>query len=520
MIEEPDNGKAFTRRWFLKQSAGLAAGAAYAAPAKKPNLVVVVADQLRYQSCGYAGDALAQTPNIDRLAKQSLSFRYATSSHPVCSPFRATLLTGKYSSSTGMVINELRMSPEHQCFGHSLNRAGYQTALIGKWHMWANQLGGHDRTENAFVPPGPYRFGFDGLWAGYNFNHIYYKAPYFRDKPERLTYKSYEPDSQTDMAIDWMRQVGRGDQPFATFLLWGPPHAPWTPQNVPPEDLEAFRDAKFPTPPNFSDKSDPHSDAWGQLPPKFAGQLQEMHRIYYAQTRSIDRTLGRLMAALDAQGLSENTILVFTSDHGEMFGSQGRQGKNIFYDEAVRIPFLIRWPGHIKPGVSDACFNSPDIMPTLLALLGAPVPGTVEGSDCSGHITGKSTRAPETAYLQGMGTTAAWKDGTEWRGLRDARFTYAKYHVDGQELLFDNRADPYQMKNLAGERAHNSKLQHYREQLARWMKEHNDSFEACNWYQRNWTVDRNIVKTASGVGQDLDKLKELLKRTYPKANPA
>lgn len=481
-----------------------------------PNLVVVVADQLRFQSCGYGGDPLAQTPNLDRLAKQSVNFRQATSSHPVCSPFRATLMTGKYSSSTGMVINELRLSPEHECFGHVLTRAGYQTALIGKWHLWANQLGGHDRTENGFVPPGPYRLGFNDFWAAYNFNHNYYKAPYFRDTPERLTHPGYEPDSQTDMAIGCMREAVRRGRPFAIFLLWGPPHDPWTPDNVPPEDLEAFRAARFARPGNFSREVDPHSDTWARMSPEFIDQLPETMRIYYAQTRSLDRALRRLIQALDETGVADNTILVFTSDHGEMFGAHGRRAKNIFYEEAIRIPFLIRWPARLKPGVSDACFNSPDIMPTLLGLMGLPIPGAAEGSDLSGYLLGKSARTPEAAYLQGMGTTAAWRDGSEWRAVRDGRYTYARFRADGQELLFDNRADPLQTKNLAGERAHRARVAHYRDQLNRWMKQHNDTFEACTWYERNWTVNRNIVKTASGVTQDLKALEEILGRHFGK----
>ena len=152
-----------TRRQFLR---GAAVGGALAVdPPRRPNLVFVLADQLRYASCGYAGDPLAQTPNLDRLTKQSVNFRQAIVSHPLCAPFRATLMTGKYSSSTGMVINELRLSPEHECIGHVLTRAGYRTALIGKWHLWANELGHHERTENGFVPPGHYRLGFDDFWA-------------------------------------------------------------------------------------------------------------------------------------------------------------------------------------------------------------------------------------------------------------------------------------------------------------------------------------------------------------------
>ena len=125
-----------TRRGFLASTAaGL--GAAAAAP-DRPNLVYVFADQLRYQSCGYAGDEYARTPNIDRLAAQGCNFHQAISNTPVCAPHRASLMTGKCQSSTGMVINELRLSPEHETFGQALTRGGYRTAYIGKWHLWAN----------------------------------------------------------------------------------------------------------------------------------------------------------------------------------------------------------------------------------------------------------------------------------------------------------------------------------------------------------------------------------------------
>src|SRR5581483_7129348 len=167
--EQEDGGPMndLSRRAFV----GTAAGALAAAQnrTRPVNLVYVFADQLRRFSCGYAGDSFADTPNIDRLAKESLDVRQAIPSTPVCAPYRASLLTGKYQSSTGMVINELRLSPEHECIGHVLSRNGYDTAYIGKWHLWANQLGHHEETRNGFVPPGPYRLGFDQYWAAYNF---------------------------------------------------------------------------------------------------------------------------------------------------------------------------------------------------------------------------------------------------------------------------------------------------------------------------------------------------------------
>ncbi len=501
-----------SRRAFLGQTA--AAATTLAQDHERPvNLIYVFADQLRRFSCGYAGDEFAHTPNIDRLARESLDVRNAVPSTPVCAPYRASLMTGKYQSGTGMVINELRLSPEHQCFGHVLTKGGYDTAYIGKWHLWANQLGHHDETINGFVPPGPYRLGFDQYWAAYNFNHTYHDAPYFRDTPRREIHKIYEPDSQTQMAIDYLKTRQGQTKPFALFLSWGPPHDPWDWVNCPSDFSEQFRKVKIPLRPNYSDTPDPYADTWATPGPDYRSHVDQFQQGYYAMSADVDRTLGRLLDAIRAQGLEDNTLLVFTSDHGEMFGSHGRRAKYIFYEEACRVPFLVRWPGHIRPGSTDTLLTTPDIMPTLLSALKLPVPRTVEGTDLSGNLAGRGGHGPEAIYMQGMGTTAAWKDGTEWRALRDHQCTYAIYHRDRHELLFDNLADPYQLKNLAEDRSHAAKLSHYREQLQGWMKEHNDNFETCTWYRDHWTADRNIVNTAAGVKQNLGDLDSLMKRT-------
>jgi arylsulfatase A-like enzyme len=499
-----------SRRAFLGQTAAAALGQNRERPA---NLIYVFADQLRRFSCGYAGDELAMTPNIDRLAKESLDVRNAIPSTPVCAPYRATLMTGKYQSSTGMVINELRLSPEHECLGQVLTKGGYDTAYIGKWHMWANQLGHHDETINGFVPPGPYRLGFDQFWAAYNFNHTYHDAPYFRDTPRREIHKIYEPDSQTGIAIEYLK--GRKDRtkPFAMFLSWGPPHDPWDWANCPSDFTERFRSVKFPLRPNYSETPDPYADTWATPGPNYHAQVNQFLQGYYAMSADVDRALGRLLGAIRDLGLEDNTLLVFTSDHGEMFGSHGRRAKYIFYEEACRVPFLVRWPGRVRPGATDVLLNSPDIMPTLLGALRLPVPRAVEGMDLSGVLTGGGGSGPVASYLQGMGTTAAWKDGTEWRAVRDHQYTYAIYHRDRHELLFDNIADPYQMKNLAEDRGQAVKLAYYRGLLQGWMMEHHDTFEACTWYRDRWTNDRNIVNTASGVKQDLAALGRIMERT-------
>jgi arylsulfatase A-like enzyme len=505
---------ALTRRSFL---AGAAAGlSAPAAVPKRPNLVYVFADQLRYHSCGYAGDEYARTPNIDRLASQGCNFRNAISNTPVCAPYRASLMTGKYQSSTGMVINELRLSPEHECFGHALTRGGYRTAYIGKWHMWANELGHHEETRNGFVPPGPYRLGFDGLWQAYNFNHTYYRSPFFENDATRHIRAKYEPDSQTDAAIQFIEGQTKSDQPFALFLSWGPPHDPWDENNMPKEFQELYRGVTLPRRPNYSEVSDPYADEWAKLTTNYPRQVDAFQRAYYTQTANIDWNVGRMLEVLDRAKLADNTILVFTSDHGEMFGAHGRRAKYIFYEEAARVPFLMRWPGHIPAKLtSEALLGTPDIMPTLLTMLDLPVPGSVEGSDLSRHVRGEGGSGPDAAHMQGMGTTAAWTDGTEWRALRDHEYTYAIYRRDGRELLLRHRTDPYQMRDLASEKSEAATLQHYREKSQAWRKAHNDTFESCTWYRDHWTQDRNITMTAKGVAQDLGELARIRQKWLP-----
>lgn len=462
-----------------------------------PNLIYVFADQLRYQSCGFAGDRRARTPHMDRLAAESINFVNAVSSHPMCAPYRASLFTGKYSSSTGMVINELRLNPDHHtCLGQVLGAGGYTTYYIGKWHLYANQLGHHDDPRNSFTPPGPHRLGFDGFWASFGFHHTYWDQYYHTDSPERVVIPGYEPDGQTDLAIAKLTEAAAAAEPFALFLSYGTPHDPWDESNAPPADLALFAAEEFPLPPNYRPENDPYGDRWARLNDEQRSRLSEWMRVYYAMTANLDRNLGRLLAAVDALGLAENTIFVFTSDHGEMFGAQGRRAKNIFYDEAVRVPFLLRWPGKSRVGTSDLCFNSPDILPTLLGLLGLPIPAGVEGMDVSRRVLGQPGPEPEAALLQGMGATAIFEDGHEWRGLRTKQHTYAVYRVDGAEFLFDNQADPWQMQNLAGSPAHAELLDHLRGLLRARLSELNDTFECCTWYRDHWTEDRLILRTA------------------------
>ena len=428
-------------------------------------------------------------------------------SMPVCSASRASLLTGKYTTSTGMVINELRMNTRHRCLAHCLNDAGFETCHIGKWHLYANELGNHLDPKNSFVPPGPDRLGFDGYWAAYNFHHEYFgeQAYYHTISRDKNFFPdgTYEPDGQTDLALSWLSSRKKKQSPFYLQLCWGPPHDPWGKKNVPTRWLEKFKDTQFPIPPNYSRTQDLHGDDWSNIKHD-PETINRWKQIYYAMTSAIDDNLGRLRRGLVELDLDDNTIIIFTSDHGEMFGAHGRMKKNIFYDEAALVPFLLYVPQELRrPGGCyvrpiDVCASYVDIMPTLLGIAQAKIPPDVEGVDVSHLIHGDKGEEPEFSFLQNTGACASWENGHEWRAVRDRRYTYAIFKADGVELLFDNRADPFQMHNLSGDSAHRNILEQKRNQLKLKMASLNDTFEDSLYYRENWiSTDRKILRSAT-----------------------
>lgn len=465
----------------------------------KPNLIYIFADQLRHASVGYNGDRHSLTPGIDALRSQSIDLSQATSGHPVCAPYRASLFTGKYTTSTGMVINEIRMNTNHHTFADVLNENNYNTSYIGKWHMYANELGSHYESRNSFVPKGRDRLGFDDYFAHYNFRHEYQPgtAYYHLDTDEKIFYDKYEPDAQTDMAIDQLKNLSKSDKPFALFLSYGTPHDPWVPENVPEYCMKKVKDLEFELPVNYLPTNDPYADSWAFLSDEERAQLTEWIRCYYGMIINLDDNIGRLINEIEAMGLDENTIIVFTSDHGELFGAHGRRAKNIFYEEAVRVPFTIKWSEKIKENTStDVVLNTVDIMPTLLSMMDLQIPDEVEGSDLSDSIL-HGTTIDKGALMMGTGPVAIFGDGYEWRAYRTNKYTYAIYRKDGSELLFDNIHDPYQQVNLINNSSYEHIKDDLRQKMLTEMNRVNDNFDANSYYEENWVKDRLIVATAT-----------------------
>ena len=484
----------------------LTAVSATAQETQRPNIIFVLADQLRGDVFGYTGDKNAITPNIDRFAREAVNFENAVSVSPVSAAYRASLLTGKYSSSTGMIINEINMNPNHRAIAHVLSDAGYDLGYVGKMHL-------NDAYRRPFKK-GPERFGFDGYWAVYSFNHISHKAFYYTDdengneKFVDLT-GQYSPEIFTGLALDYIREKAHGDKPFAAFLSWNPPHDPWKQFNVKQECYDKFKDAQFELPANFKETPDPYMDRY---PQEFfdgkerwrddfinGGGYQETMRCYYAMVNSLDEQFGRILSLVDSLGIADNTIIVFTSDHGEMFTSQGRMYKLTFYDEAAHIPLLIRYPGHKGSRKSDVCLNTPDLSATLLGMVGLhdQIPQEMEGEDLSYILRNEKGTEPEFAFMQGMGHTHLWRDGFEWRSVRDKRYTYARYLRDGSEVLIDRKKDPHMISNVAADPQYAEVLSDLRAKMAAKMAELKDEFHTCTWYRDHWMYKNFSIKAAA-----------------------
>jgi len=425
----------------------------------KPNLLFVFADQLRASSVGYAGEEAVRTPNIDAFAESGAIYTNAVSMLPVCGPYRGSLITGRTPLSTGLVINDVALKTTETSIGHCFKQAGYDTAYIGKWH-----LDGPNRP--APVPPGPRRQGFD-YWMGANFEHNYDRSYFTDNDGTQRKWEGWDAIAQTDDTIRYLKERD-SDNPFCLFLSWGPPHHPY--RLVPEEYLKMYDPDAIEGRPNCPDV--PRQDLWG----------------YYAQTTFLDDQFQRLLDTIAELGVADDTIVVFTSDHGDMHGSHGLYKKQWPWNEAIKIPFVIRYPGSVPGGTRvDAPINVIDVMPTLLGLAGLPVPEPVEGADLSPFLTGKRQDPPESVLIMNpcpfsIGDSRGDDQYPDFRGMRfeyrgviTDRYTYVRT-IDGPWMLYDNREDPYQLANLIDDADHAGTREHLDGLMRAHMASINDEF--------------------------------------------
>jgi arylsulfatase A-like enzyme len=442
------------RRDFL--AAGAAPGLS-AAAARRPNILFVFADQLRAQSLGCYGNREVKTPHLDRLAREGMLFRNTLANTPVCCPARAILLTGKYAHTNGMVANDLRLRESEVTIAEVLGQAGYRTGFIGKWH-----LDGGPRLPG-FVPPGPRRQGFE-FWAANECSHRHFDTQYFRDAPDPIPMKKFEAEGWTDLAIEFLKQSAKDARPFFLTVAMGPPHDPY---GAPEEYMKRYDPARLTMRSNWK-KGAPNAPG----PKEIAA--------YYAATTAVDDQIGRLSRTLAELGMAEDTIVLFSSDHGDMLGSHGLRLKRKPWEESIRIPGILRYPRHVKAGQrTEALFPHVDFAPTLLSLCGVEPPASMQGSDLANVVLGQSNTGPDSAFFQIFGPYQG--DGTVdgWRGVRTQKHMYARYR-NAPWVLYDLEKDPYQLNNLAGEPSAAGIQSDLEKRLSAWMEKTGDSWDS-NW---------------------------------------
>ena len=420
---------------ILAASASASAAGPALAP-RQPNIVILLADQWRAQALGYAGDPNVRTPNLDRLAQRSVNFTHAISGVPVCCPARASMLTGQRPLTHGVFMNDVPLAPAAASLAKVLKSAGYDTAYLGKWHV-----DGHGRSN--FIPR-ERRQGFD-YWKVLECTHDYTNSAYYADEAKKLKWQGYDAIAQTTDAIAWLRDPARKLRPFILFVAWGPPHDPY--QTAPVKYRAMYDPAKLVLRPN--------------VPATNGAAARKMLAGYYAHCTALDDCVGEVWNALRNTQQEENTLLVFSADHGDLLGSHGGRNKQQPYDESIRVPFLLHWPAELgtTPRQLAAPFNSEDLMPTLLGLCGLRIPKTVEGHDFTAYLRGGNDPSGGTTLISCIAPFGQWTramGGREYRGVRTERYTYVR-DLNGPWLLFDNAADPFQTNNLVG-RAEAAKL--------------------------------------------------------------
>ena len=428
---------------------------------KRPNIIFIMSDDHAAHAISAYGSRLIKTPNIDRLAREGMRFDNCFVTNSICTPSRAAILTGKYSHLNGVpVFNHIDHS--QAMLQKYLQQAGYYTSVVGKWHLGANARKRPD----------------DGKPTGFDYWNILpgqgaYFDPLFIEMGERKKFKGYTTDIITDLTIDVLKNRPP-DKPFFLMYHHKAPHRNWQPDE---KHRKQFENVIVPEPLTFNDDYKGKSDASRmatmhidqdlnendlKMPPPagLSGQelkkwkYQRFMRDYLACVASVDDNIGRLLEWLDNNGLTENTIVIYTSDQGFFLGEHNFYDKRFMYEESLRMPFLIRWPKQIKAGsISKGMILNVDFAPTLLETAGVQIPADMQGRSFLPLLHG---RVPKNwrkemyyrYYHPGHHNVAAHY------GIRTERYKLIYFNKLDQWEMYDLQKDPHEMRNVYNDRAY------------------------------------------------------------------
>ena len=451
----------------------------------RPNVLFLLTDQLRATSLPLFGETQIATPHLDALAAEGTLLTNSLSTCPVCTPARAMLLTGRHPQTTGHLMNSVRTRHGEISMGDAFARRGYRTGWVGKWHLHTGVWPAIDRMPQHpdWVPEGRDRLGFD-YWRAYNQHMVYFDGFVHGDDWSYLRWKGYETEGLLEFAFEFMDDAA--DTPFCLFLSPHQPH--YTPFQFAPEHYYERLPEELRLP--------------GNVPEAMRDEALEMYRHYLAMILAVDDMVGSLRAYLERRGKLDDTILVFSSDHGSQGGAHGTKPwfKKHPHDESLRVPTIVRYPGVIPAGARcDSITTMTDFFPTLCRLSGVPVPRSVEGFNLSDAWRGiHGAFEHEAVLLMNFSAAYDWlEDGMEWRGVRTPTHTYARW-LDGTVELYDRRADPLEMENLAGRDDHRELQADLEDRMQRLMARRGDALVPCTQWKDWFDTQRRIVRNAFG----------------------
>lgn len=476
-----------------------AAGRAAAADAKRPNILFIMSDDHGYQAIGAYGSKVNATPNIDRIAKEGMRFDRAFVTNSICGPCRAVILTGKYSHLNGFATNRDRFDGSQQTVAKLMQKAGYQTAVIGKWHLVSDPTG-FDHWE-ILLGQGPY----------YN--------PALKSPGGTTKHEGYTTDIITDRALEWLKEGRDKNKPFMLLYQHKAPHRNWQPS---PKYLDKYKGVTLPEPETlFDDYSgrgtaakdqqmtiahhlSPHDlklAPQGGLTP---AQQETFDKAYAAENKAfaeanlsgddlvkwkyqryvkdyircvdaVDENVGRILDYLDKAGLAENTIVVYTSDQGWYLGEHGWYDKRWMYEESFRTPLIVRWPGKIKPGTvnTDMVMNL-DFAETFLDIAGAPIPDDMQGRSMTPVLSGNTPDDWRKSMYYHYYEFPQPHHVHPHFGVRTDRYKLIRFYDLDEWELYDLEKDPHEMQSVYGDAAYADVVKELKTELVRLRAQYQD----------------------------------------------
>jgi len=423
----------------------------------RPNLLFILTDQQRWDTTGIHGNPLDLTPNFDRMAQEGTHLFNTFTCQPVCTPARACLQTGMYATQTGVFRNGLPLPFHCQTIAHLFREAGYTTAYIGKWHLGTDEMVG--------PVPEAYRGGYE-TWLASNvleFTSDAYQVTLYDNEGTPRNLPGYRVDALTDAAIRYLDAPK--DRPFFLFLSFLEPH------------FQNSRD-DYPAPDGYMER---YQGKW--VPPDLAALGGSTHQHiagYYGMVRRLDEALGRILEALKSLQLAENTIVVFTSDHGNHFKTRNGEYKRSGHESSIRVPAAINGPGFFGGGRVQKLISLIDLPPSLLDACQIPIPTAMQGSSILPLLRRQPIDWPKEVFIQISETQVG-------RAIRTQRWKYGVVAPEGDgwsemsspnyedSYLYDLQADPYELMNLIQYYSHQEVVNSLRNRLIQRMLQAGES---------------------------------------------